>query len=390
MYTSGSSTGKIIPMEPHPLLECSFAFIGFGVLLRNPGSAYESVTKPSTFTEDPVISEPNKLFLSKFENPWLYPPGNIVTFSDNIIGAGFTSVPLSEGQMGEFPIYVFTEGGIRVAIPTGEGTIAATMTHPNVSRHVAIRGTIFSLEQAIIFTTKKGVMMLSGNAVTELSRNTNGAPFNLSGSAAGSIVATSPWSALVAPASDTATFMAFMKAARPAYDHSGARLLFFNPNKTFQYVYMLETQTWHKVSNGVSGVSVLNSYPDCLVTAGVGQVLNYSTILDDAAIYAETPASVSDPIQPIRGIIVTRPFDLGEPDVRKAIRSLRIRGDFNRGDVQYILLGSLDGHAWKHLTSLRGGSYRMFRMVILTNLMPKERITWIDVDYESRFTNRLR
>ena len=31
-----------------------------------------------------------------------------------------------------------------------------------------------------------------------------------------------------------------------------------------------------------------------------------------------------------------------------------------------------------------------FSRVILTNLMPKERITWIDVDYESRFTNRLR
>ena len=92
----------------------------------------------------------------------------------------------------------------------------------------------------------------------------------------------------------------------------------------------------------------------------------------------------------VKGVVITRPFDLGEPDIRKTIRSIRIRGDYNRSDVQYILLGSFDNIHWKRLVSLRGGSYKTFRLIILTDLAPTERITWIDVDYETRMTNRLR
>jgi hypothetical protein len=402
VFCSSNVKGKLIPMQPHPLLNCSYAFIGLGTSFRSPGSAYSDVTTPASFTEDPVILAPNKLFLSEFENPFLFPAGNIVTFSDKVVGAGFTSVPLSEGQLGDFPIYVFTEGGIRVAIPTGDGKISATMAHPNISRHVAIPGTILSMEQAIVFTTKKGVMMLSGNQVTELSRNINGAPFILNGAAGSDLAAirtmllSSPWASILGPTIDEATFMGFMSAATPAYDHNGARLLFFHPTKTWQYAYMLETQTWHKVASGISDAKILNGYPDCLVSVdphnapALGKVVDFSTVLDDSSMFAQQPTSGVSVPQPVRGIIVTRPFDLDAPDVRKAIRSLRVRGDFNRQDVQYLLLGSFDGLSWKHLTSLRGGSYKLFRLILLTNLMPKERITWIDFDFDIRFTNRLR
>ena len=89
-------------------------------------------------------------------------------------------------------------------------------------------------------------------------------------------------------------------------------------------------------------------------------------------------------------LLVTRPFDLGEPDVRKAIKSLRIRGYFNHKDVKYMLLGSMNGIVWRKLLSLRGGSYKSFRLVILANLAPGERISWVDVDYEGRFGDKLR
>ena len=150
------------------------------------------------------------------------------------------------------------------------------------------------------------------------------------------------------------------------------------------------------MASGIYDVKVLNAYPDCLISVdphaapALGKVVDFSTVLDDGAMFAQQPSSGSSVPQPVRGIIVTRPFDLDAPDVRKAIKSLRVRGDFNRQDVQYLLLGSFDGLSWKHLTSLRGGSYKMFRLILLTNLMPKERVTWIDIDYDIRFSNRLR
>jgi len=58
--------------------------------------------------------------------------------------------------------------------------------------------------------------------------------------------------------------------------------------------------------------------------------------------------------------------------------------------VRYILLGSMDNEHWGVLPSLRGGSYKWFKLVLLTNLSPTERISWIDVDYDTRMTNRFR
>lgn len=381
--------GKKIPMEPHPWLECSFAFLGWGTSLTaalfNP--EYENALEPDPFAEEKrVMLTPNKIFLSEFENPFLFPAGNIITFPDDVVGAAVTSAPLSEGQVGDFDLYVFTQGGIRVLSTGADGTFSASRVYPtNLSRHVALPGTITPLEQAIVFVTEKGVMLLSGGQVTELSLYMNGRPYVLDSDLA-QLLSQSEWADLVGSI-EGEPIMAFMRNARAAYDSKGARLVFFNPTKNYQYVYMLDTQTWHKTSTGVVLPTILNSYPDCLVAfpqnGGQPRVLNFSTILDDGEL-------LSDTASPVRGIIITRPFELDEPDVRKSISSIRIRGRYNRNDVQYILLGSFDGIHWKRLRSLRGGSYKLFRMVILTNLSPTERITWIDIDYQSRFANKLR
>lgn len=391
VFYYGSSTGKKIPMEQHPYLECSCAFLGFGVALDNL-TGYTSVTKPSSYTENREIVAGNKLFLSEFENPFLFPAGNIVSFQDNLIGGATTTVPLSEGQFGEFPMYVFTEGGIRVLVTTAEGTFSANMTNPNLSRHVAIPGTIIGIEQAVIFITKRGVMRLSGNTVTELSEYMNGSPFVLNkpdGSDMASIstnLLSSSWAAAAAAANNDETFMGFMKSARPAYDFNGSRMLFFKQAANYHYEYRFKTGTWHKCNNAMVNIQVLNSYPDCLVSwgdQGGSYVLSFSTPLDDKNI-------ISDTQSPVYGLIATRPIDLGEPDIRKSIRSIRVRGKFNREDVQYMLLGSMDDINWHWMKSLRAGSYKLFRIILLTRLTAMERITWIDVDYETRFTNRLR
>ena len=394
-YSSYSVTKKaFIPMEQHPLLECSFAFLGFGVKLGTVIT--DNYSGDEHTSEDRAIDEGNKLLLSEFSNPFLFPAGNIMTFSDKLVGTALTSVPLSEGQFGEFPLYVFTEGGIRMLLTTHEGTFAAKMTPPNLSRHVALPGTILSLEQAIVFITEKGVMMLTGSSVTDISQNMNGRPipFDYGFPDTGQISPPSEmrklflgsaWKNLLYALGENAPFMAFMQAAKVAYDSKGSRFIFFNPAKGYQYVYKLDTQTWHKIATNFYSPTILNAYPGCIVSRvanGSGEIWDFSTELEDTELLSRTDS--------VKGVVITRPFDLGEPDIRKTIRSIRIRGDYNRDDVQYILLGSFDSIHWKRLVSLRGGSYKTFRLIILTDLAPTERITWIDVDYETRMTNRLR
>ena len=388
--TSGQTplTTIRIPMEQHPYLECAYAFFGLGVTLRDEAvTSYPTVTNPS-FTEDRIIESDNKLIISEFENPFLFTAANIMTFPDKLVGTAAVTVPLSEGQVGDFNLYVFTEGGIKVLVPAHDGTFAAMMTPPSVSRHVALPGTILSMEQAVVFITNKGVMMLSGNNVTELSQFMHGKPFVINGPTGSDLLAIktllmangSPVQSIFNPAMDTTLFMTFMANAKIAYDSKGARFIFFNKTLQYQYVYMLETQTWHKYYDQIANPYILNSYPDCLVSqkGAAPKVYDFSARLAE-----EVTGSFP-------GLIVTRPFDLGEPDIRKAIRSIRIRGNYNRKDAQYLLLGSFDGINWKWMKSLRGGSYKQFRLIILANLAATERITWIDVDYETRMTNRLR
>ena len=111
----------------------------------------------------------------------------------------------------------------------------------------------------------------------------------------------------------------------------------------------------------------------------ITKIFSLSTVLD-ASREQETA----------KGILITRPFDLGMPDVFKSITKIKIRGDYDKDNVKFILQGSDNGRDFYTLTSLRGKSWKMFRIFILADLEPTERISWIDIDFEPRYQNKLR
>lgn len=374
---------KKIPMSPHPTLDCAYAFFGLGTSLADimSDSSYDAPTG-SASQEDCEIMHPNKIALSEFENPFVFSAAGIISFSDEVIGTAQTSVPLSEGQYGQFPIYVFTGDGIRTLGVNSEGSISAKVAQPNLARYVALKGTILGLEQSVVFTTEKGVMLLRGGDVQCISEVMNGKHYAMESALLTYINGWSGRSSLTA-LNDTLPFMAFMREAVPAFDHNGARIIFTRELSSYHYIYSLNSGTWHKMSKpSNTPMQPLNSFPECLI-ASTSYIYDYSTVHNDAQM-------ISDTATPRNCLIVTRPLDFDEPDVRKSLNNIRIRGRYNRGDVLYVLQGSMDGHNWKILTSRHGGSYKWFRIVILAQLAPTERISWIDVDFDTRMTNRLR
>ena len=109
------------------------------------------------------------------------------------------------------------------------------------------------------------------------------------------------------------------------------------------------------------------------------RIYDLSTILD--AVETKTP---------MRGVIATRPFDLQAPDVLKTITDIQVRGQYAKGAVKFMLLGSMDGIHYYVIGTKRGKSWKLFRLVILADLEPTERVSWVDIEYETKFTNRLR
>lgn len=320
----------------------------------------------------------DKLFVSEAQNPFIFP--HSYSFGADVLGAATTTKALSTGQFGQFPLYVFTTDGIWAMEIAADGSFVSKKP---LSRDVALsNGCITPIEQAIVFTTDKGVMMLTGSDIQNISPNMLGKHYSMDTKLQG-VIDGSPFRGVVS--NDNAAFMDFMRNVQCAYDYTGQRLLFFNNEKEYQYVYKINTATWHKTSVVIpkhNSAHILNSYPDCYIATyepdEYSRLWNLSATLE------------TDGATPMKGMIITRPFDLGYPDVRKVIKSIRIRGYYNRQDVKYILQGSMDGLNWGILPSLHSGSFKLFRLIIMADLGKDERISWVDVDFDVRFNNRLR
>lgn len=391
--------GKRYEMHEHPLLDFSYMYLG---LDHNMLWEFEGVTRyiisgmpayslhQSAFVNEldvhdieeyRIDDKRSRLYLSSTDNPWIFPIKSRYTLQANkIFGAALATRPMSTGQFGQFPLYVFTDTGIWAMQMNDEGSFASAHA---ISREIAVGESIVSLDQSVVFLSDKGLMMVAGSEVIPLSPNMNGKHY-VAEADLSALIGRSPWSAFKGAVDDSEAFLRYMKGAQYGYDYVGERLLCMNPEKDFLYVYRFPTKTWHKMSmpQGLTAPSFLNSYPNAYASAmsqnGKAHIVSFSTMLDVAS------------TEKTKGLIITRPFALEEDDVRKTITDLRIRGNFARGDVKYVLLGSMDGIHWGILPSLRGGSYKLFRLALLTDLSPTERISWIDIDYETRFDNRLR
>lgn len=457
-----------IKMKPHPLLACSYGYIGvdknISTYLVEKGVIGTEDDLP---VEDNRINRANKLYVTSIDNPFYFSEKNQYTFSSNIVGVAIATMTLSQGQFGQFPLAVFTKEGVWMMQANEEGLFKSAKPK---FRDVCVNGdSITPIENAIIFVTSQGVMIMqNASSIQEaqvacISPNMNGRHYQIENSARTIIENQDFFCDLLPALSDNTHFLAFVKEATVAYDYAGRRLIFIKKDEKYQYIYKLDTQTWHKGAYDVDLVAPINSYPECLVQGDKFEietkifwklVSNESqepynvlaekiqailpelreeaidTFLEDGAainvtdvseevreeLYAvmdeshvitkfeerveekhytriydlSTILDAAESKTPVRGVIATRQFDLGEPDVFKTITDVRIRGQFPKGAVKFILLGSNDGINFATVSTLRGRSWKLFRMIILADLTPTERISWIDIMYDTRFTNKLR
>lgn len=80
-------------------------------------------------SENDTYTQPNILRVSELENPFVFPSEQTYTISNGeITGIATITAALSEGQFGEFPLYVFTEEGIW-ALQNGNGIVCYGAQH---------------------------------------------------------------------------------------------------------------------------------------------------------------------------------------------------------------------------------------------------------------------
>ena len=388
VYIRRAAKSVRLEMKAHPYLNCAYWIGDVSKTIADLPFKVSAIV----FIEDRKGNsyKDYHLFLSELENPFYYPAYGRQKFGANVITAAGITTALSQGQYGQFDLYVFTSEGIDVLKPNDEGHY---LQRTPLSRDVVISDkAVVSIDQAIVFVTNKGAMLLSGSQIVPISPDMHGEHYVIEESARTIVDNYAP----IGYEPDNSPFMRFMQdGVQIAYDYAGGRLIFLSEAHDYTYVYMLSTSTWHKYKmpdqdhTTIYHMRALNSYPDCYVflyNASDDECVlyNFSTFLDVASDEEQT------------AIIATRSIDLDEADVLKTINNIKVRGKYEPKDasnklrVGYLVLGSQDGIHYNLISSLRGKSWKSFRIIIVARLKPTERISYLEIDYETRFKNKLR
>ena len=345
-----------------------------------------TVTTLPTVTTDNIEDSSNKIYISDVGNPFTFPTIKSIG-CDSVIGIAAVTKPLSQGQYGIHALYAFTKEGVWTLDVDAEGNILPA--HPTTYDVCTNFDSITQIEQAVLFVTDRGIMLLQGSDTVCITDGLIGdSPFDPSTLPHLDEVAYSENGYHVANAPMTHTFLA---GCRMIYDYMHQHIIVFNPETTtpdgrkeyakypYAHVYSLKSKRWGMMQSNL--VATVNSYPDALAIDRNRQLVSFA----------------SSEEQSVKGLLVTRPFKLGSPDAYKTIHNVVQRGVFHKGNVKTLLYGSRDLYNWHlvgssvdhWLRGLRGTPFKYFRIALLTDLAPGESVSAVTVDFEPKETTKL-
>jgi len=319
--------------------------------------------------------------VSEAENPLVFPAKNSVQVGSSVISAlAANTRPISEGQFGEAPLYAFTDEGVWVLMLGEEGTYVARQP---ANREICSNPNgILQIDDAVLYPTNRGIMMQQGRNSICITDQLDGCPFNfMDMKYANQIIATNETE------SEEISYIRFrdyLKSADMIYDYYDNRIIVFNPNQAYAYVYSLKSKMWGTMKNVFN--KRVNIYPESYATNKEGKILN---------VYVEEPSS-NTPY-----FLCSRPLTISDKEVYKTIFTCIARGYFQKGTngkCAMVLYGSNNLFDWyliktsinEYLRGMAGSPYKYFRIALIGNLATNESISGLSAEFQERLQNKLR
>lgn len=361
-----------MPMKEHPGLNGSVYFRGFKNAM--PAVRPNTIGLP-TISAKVDVSFPNKVYTSAVENPFTFAPSNINTISTGTIYAlASATQAISQGQFGAYPLYAFTSEGIWALQVSETGGWSSIQP---VSRDVITPGTApLSIDNAVVFFSAQGLMMIQGGEVVCLSKNlSTSTPLAVPSNLFSGIDEDALAEALVFP-----------RVATLAYDYAHRRIYVLG--KHIAWIYSLSRATWsHAYSNDAYA---LNEYPDTILVDKSNNILRLSPQCGKYS-FCE---------------FLTRPIKFNSESLR-TIRGIITRGNVdNAEDMWSVLYASMHGVKFsaiagsetKAICRISGTAYKSHCFHFYARLIDTNEdgtndsfaITGLDCDVESKHTSKLR
>lgn len=335
-----------------------------------------------------VTQHPNIIKVSDAENPIVFPAKNSVQVGSSIVSAiAANTRPISEGQFGDAPLYAFTDEGVWVLMLGEQGTYIARQP---ANRDICSNPKgILQIDDAVLYPTERGIMMQQGRETENITAVLDDYPFDFLSIYSHSTKDKTYPNKLLAlgniPESDVkyVRFRKYLEEAGMIYDYYDSRIIVFNPNYTYAYVYSLKSNMWGTMHNVFN--KRVNIYPESYATNKDGKILD---------VY------VKETTENVPFFLCSRPLTLGQ-DAYKTMFDCITRGYFisiQEGKCGTVLFGSNDLSNWyyvgsstnMYLRNLVGSPYKYFRVVFMGNLAPNESISALSTEFQTRLQNKLR
>lgn len=362
--------------------------IAKGFCVNGEFSALGPVASLSTVKD--TYYDTNRVQATEINNPFYYPAINSYRIGlGTILGMSSNAIALSTGQFGQFPVFVFCSDGI-YTLNIGTGELLINTITP-LSREVCNNpASITPIDGGTAFTTSKGLFVISGNQVIEISKTAEGARTGHLPSAAYAEIADCPGTNTIPSFLCSQDFDLYLTGAKIAWDYINKEILVSNPAYPYSWVYSLDNKLWFKITGSFAGF--VYDYPSCYGFLSVG------------ADYYRANISSEDFSDGIRVYMETRPIKFSGPDAFKKIHRLLVDGVINNTDrpVLVLLAGTTDLKEWRLLNNNRifnaqdimllGRTYscRQFILAVGASVFEDTYFNFFSADIEGRYDNKLR
>lgn len=385
-YQSGESYFKIDCMlTPHDFEDMAYYYAKDGIVFaRITKEEYDALHR--TLGTFPHRRE-NVLKVSALNNPLVFPNDKTYTIgSGMIVSMAVATKAMSQGQFGQYPLYVFTDEGI-YAMMSGGGDVVYSHVSP-VNRHVIENyRSVCGIDEAVVYGTRQGLFVLAGGESVNISEPLDERGIIDASGLNDSIVEVTGIPSLGVKS----TLRQLISRGSVAYNYASHEILLYDGGDV--YAYDLHAKLWQSYSWNLR--HAVMSYPDLLL------VLNDGTVCKPA-----DEDNTDDALGTM--ILATCPMTFGSLFGYKKIVRMYIQSHISGNGVNTLLkVGvavSNDGKSWsvawkgryEKITALHNivlphiaGSYKYFSLIVAVDGMSKESyIERIYVSYDVKRVER--
>lgn len=199
-----------------------------------------------------IYTESNAVNVTAQNNPLVFPVEHSYLFDGTIKALAYATEPISQTQIGQYPLYVFTDKGI-YAMEQGSGTVLyANQVMINTDK---CDDDVIQTRNGVVYIANGSIYILSGRNSLNISLPVSG-PIDkdIRKAVAYTQCCLNDKLYNVADNISQVEFQDYIPDARLVYIPYRDELVVSNPQYKYSYVFSFIYKTWHKISESLSPV----------------------------------------------------------------------------------------------------------------------------------------